>query len=106
MIDNLQLLYGITSILYGLLTIGIIAGAILYYIKRKGLAGLFMIIGSIVQFLSILANPIASALANTVGLDSERIIYIHYAINSISCLFSILFAIGFVMAMLKLKKAS
>tara|TARA_R110002049_G_scaffold50271_3_gene142722 strand:- start:6988 stop:7305 length:318 start_codon:yes stop_codon:yes gene_type:complete len=104
MIDNLQLLYGITSILYGLLTIVIIAGAILYFTKRKGIAGLLMIIGSIVQFLTLLANPIVSALASTVVLDNESIMYTHYVINVITCLFSILFAIGFIMAMLKLKK--
>lgn len=106
MIDNLQLLYGITSVFYALITIITIIGSIIYTTKKKGIAGLLMIIGSVVNLFAIIAHPILAALANTAHLDQEFFLLTNYSITLVNCLFSIIFAIGFILAMIKLKKDS
>ncbi len=104
MIDNLQLLYGITSVFYAIINIITIIGAIIYATKKKGVAGVLMIIGSIVNLLSQIAQPILSAVANKAELDQDLFLLTNYSVNVINCLFSIIFAIGFILAVSKLKK--
>lgn len=106
MIDNLQLLYGITSVFYAIITIITIIGAIIYTTKKKGISGILMIIGSIINLLCIIARPILSAVANTAELEQELFFIIDYSVTAINCFFSLIFAIGFIIAISKLKKES
>ncbi|MDO6490791.1 MAG: hypothetical protein ABJD66_03910 [Cellulophaga sp.] len=106
MIDNFEILYGITSIFYALIAITTTIGAIIYTTKKKDIAGVFMIIGSIVSFLCTIAYPIITALTSALNLDMEQLMLANYSVNVLSCFFSIIFVIGFIIAVSKLKKES
>ncbi|WBU89431.1 hypothetical protein [Cellulophaga omnivescoria] len=106
MIDNFEILYGITSIIYALIAIATIIGAIIYTTKRKGIEGIFMIIGSIVSLLCTIAYPLIATLTSVLNLEPEQLMLANYSINVLSCFFSIIFVIGFIIAVSKLKKES
>ena len=106
MIDNLQLLYGITSVFFAIIAITTIIGSIIYTTKKRGIAGFLMIIGSVVNLFVIIAHPILSALANTAELEQDPFLLINYSITVANCIFSIIFVIGFLLAIIKLKKDS
>lgn len=106
MIDNLEILYGITSIFYALIAVATTIGAIIYTSKKKGIAGIFMIIGSIVSFLCTIAYPLIAALTSALNLGAEQLMLANYSVTVLSCFFSIIFVIGFILAVSKLKKES
>ncbi|APU08738.1 hypothetical protein A5M85_00065 [Cellulophaga lytica] len=106
MIDNFEILYGITSIIYALIAIATTIGAIIYTTKKKGIAGVFMIIGSVVSFLCSIAYPLIAALTSSLNLEPEQLMLANYSVNILSCFFSIIFVTGFILAVSKLKKDS
>lgn len=100
--QDYTILYGVLTGFYAIIAILTIIGAIIYTYKKKNIAGLLMIIGSVFQFISSIANPIVNAISVRSG--TENILVSNLIVNSIGAIFSLIFAIGFIMAMLDIQK--
>lgn len=102
MTQDYTILYGVLTAFYALIAIATIIGAIIYTYKQKNLAGILMLIGSVFQFISSIANPIVNAISARSG--AENVLVSNLIISAIGALFSLVFVIGFIMAMLSLRK--
>jgi len=94
--------YGILTAFYGIIAITTIIGSIIYTFKKRNLAGVLMIVGSIFQLISTIASPIITTISSRYSV--ENIITSNLIISSVGTIFSIVFAIGFIMAMIAIKK--
>ena len=90
--------YGILTAFYGIIAITTIIGSIIYTFKKRNLAGVLMIVGSIFQLISTIASPIITTISSRYSV--ENIITSNLIISSVGTIFSIVFAIGFIMAMI------
>ena len=102
MTQDYTILYGILTAFYAIIAMATIIGAIIYTYKKKNLAGVLMVVGSLFQFISSVANPIINAISARSG--SENIIVSNLIVNSIGAIFSLVFVIGFIIAMLGIQK--
>lgn len=102
MTQDYTILYGVLTAFYALIAIATIIGAIIYTSKKKNLAGILMVIGSVFQFFSSIASPIANAISARSG--SENILISNFIVSAIGALFSLVFVIGFILAMLDIRK--
>lgn len=100
--ESYEIFYGISGVLGFIGQALLLIFSIVYVIKSKSIDGILMLIGSLLLIITMISRPIISALF-MIERSASDMVFIQGILSIISTLFGIIFAIGFAMAMLKLK---
>lgn len=83
----------------------LLAGSVYYTVKKKGIEGWLMIIGSLLGLLTnIFQTFLFPFIIAKKELDSVKVVDYYYVFYGLNIFFSVLFGVGFIMLILKFVK--